>query len=439
VLEDPETAGVLARRLPPDGAPRALSITEIVAPRAAYWRAISPVPTSPEREERFDLGRAAHRRLGSALEGEGALEVRVRRGEVVGRIDVLADVPIEVKTSATPVALSDLLASRPDQVEQLGMYAALIDRTDGRLVTLPAGEGARGPVRVYDLGFRDAGATRAEMERRVRSLRSAWKERDPRALPVCRWFGRGCEFQDGGVCGCTGSEPEASPASEGLVTQLTDRPDLASRLEDRLRKVRPVPAGGMPRRFRELLYPRRAYFERTGAPAPPVPFRADPTAAADLYERLRAALESGPLGEVARLPPRTDAPEEEVGGFRGEPFLLRSSRSWEPARVDRLVADQPQYALELGLRCVATGTDRARLVLGRERATSDTERVQVFEFRFGRPTVFARVWRDRVHALATALTEHEPGRLPACPAWMFPSCPYAAECGCGEESAASHR
>ena len=438
VREDPDLAALLTARLPPEGAPRAISVTDLVSPRRAYWRAISPVPASAEREERFDLGRAAHRRLGVALAGEGALEVRVRRDGFVGRIDLLADVPVEVKTSASPVVPSDLVTSRPEPVEQLGMYAALIDRSIGRLLTVPVVDERSSSVRAVDIEFRAPRATRDEMGRRAGALRQAWRTREPGPLPRCRWFGRGCEFQDEGVCGCTGDEPDAAEPTGTFVTGVTDRPEIAAHIASRLEAV-PAGARATVRRFRDLLYPRRAYFERTGEPAPPASFHADPSSAVDLYDRLRSALESGPLGEVARLPPRTDEPDEEVGGFRGAPFLLRASRSWTSPRAAGLLEDQPQYALELGFRCVATGTSSGWLVLGRERAATEAERVRVFEFRLEQPTVFARLWRDRIRRLRAALDTRDPGSLAACPRWMFDSCPYAAECGCGTEAAASQR
>ncbi len=188
-------------------------------------------------------------------------------------------------------------------------------------------------------------------------------------------------------------------------------------------------------RFRELLYPRRSYFERTApptAPATPPPRAASPpTAKPDLYARLNEALESGPAGEVARLPARAAEPEEEVVGFRGRPVLLRTSRAWARFRADELVARAPQYALELGLRCATTGTDAGFVVVGFERAEVDRDRVQVLELRFASLTPFSRFYRERSRALADALRDRTPEHLPSCPDWMVADCPYGSECGCG--------
>ena len=187
-------------------------------------------------------------------------------------------------------------------------------------------------------------------------------------------------------------------------------------------------------RFREALYPRRAFFDRTSPaepvatptpeplPLPPVP---------DLYARLTEALESGRPGEVARLPPRSDEPEEEVVGFRGHPLLVRTSRAWDRYRPDELVARSPQYALELGLRCAATGSERGHLVVGYERAETDRDRLQVLEVSFASVTPFSRLLRERSRGLAGALRDRSPLGLPACPEWMVMDCPYRATCGCG--------
>lgn len=439
VSEDPALEPELAARLPAHGSRRSIAVTELVAPRQAYWRAIAPVPRTVEREERLDLGRTVHRLLGGALKDEGRLEVRVRREGTVGRIDLLADVPVEVKTSTTPVAAEELVTARPDQVEQLAMYVALAGGSIGRLVTLEVDGGEIRGVRALDVRFGEIDSVRREMLERANDLWGAWADRSPGALARCRWFDRGCEFHDAGVCGCTGSEPPPSGVVAEEVAAVAPRPDVAERIAARIRDAaRPA---GPPRvgRIRELVYPRRAYFERTAPLAPAPPRARDPLAPADLYERVRAAIESGPVGDVVRLPPLAQELEEEVAGFRGAPYLVRTSRAKDRASPASLMEAQPQYAFELGLRCVATGTRMGRLVLARERATDPRDQLQVFEMRFGAPTIFSKLWRERAGDLEAAVRARDPGALPACPAWMYATCPYAAECGCDAAAARSHR
>ncbi|MGA8303535.1 MAG: hypothetical protein WA691_08370 [Thermoplasmata archaeon] len=438
--EDVELARLLGARLPPKASIRAMSVTNLISPRQAYWRAFAPpTPVDLERQRRLDLGRTLHRRLGVTLSSEGALEVRVRRDGVVGRIDLLSDLPVEVKTSSSSVGPDQLPDARPEQVEQLAMYCALTDRGSGRLVTFVTQNDDVGTVQAVDIRFGEPATLRLEMQRRVEALRRAWLEHRASGLPLCRWFGRGCEFQQAAVCDCTGKEPASTSRILAEVQQLTERVDVSERIASRLREIPRSTGPPTLQRFRDLLYPRRSFFERT-KPEPVSPrLPSNPLEPADLYGRLTEAVESGPLGEVARLPVTPTEPEEEVGGFRGTPYLVRTSRWRDRVTPSTLLDRHPQYVLELGFRCVATGTASARLVIGQERPDEGPGQVQVFEFHFAPSSVFARLWRERERLLATALRSSSPEGLPSCPEWMYASCPYRSECGCGASGTRSQR
>ncbi|MGI0155258.1 MAG: CRISPR-associated protein Cas4, partial [Thermoplasmata archaeon] len=344
VREEPELERALVDRLPPPAAPRPVSVTDLVGPRRAFWREFSPVPMDPERQRRVDLGRSIHRRLGAALAGEGALEVRVRSEGVVGRIDLLSDVPVEVKTSASSVGVEHLHSARPDQIEQLAIYCLLARRNSGRLVTVVVADGAPESVQAVDIDMADTEAVRAEVVARASALRQAWVRGQPHGLPACRWFGRGCEFQEAAVCDCASDNPAPSSAIVAAVRAIVERKDVSARIEARLRGVSDPERPRTVNRFRDLLYPRRAYYERTAVkPSPERPHRS-PVGPLDLYGRVSAALEGGPLGEVARLVPRSEELEEEVNGYRGVPFLLRISRGQGRASAGSIVERQPQYA-----------------------------------------------------------------------------------------------
>ncbi|MGI0070703.1 MAG: hypothetical protein ACRECT_01295 [Thermoplasmata archaeon] len=439
VRENVELARLLAERLPPPSASRSVSVTDLIGPRRAFWQVLHPVPVGAARQERMDAGRSVHRRLGAALRAEGALEVRVRREGVVGRIDVLSDVPVEVKTSASTVRPDQLRDARPEQAEQLAIYCALADRPRGRLVTLVVAEGEGERVQAVDLGIADLSAVRGEVRHRVEALRRAWTDGRAADLPACRWFGRGCEFQVAGVCDCSSADPPPDRTILEGVRDAADRPDVAERVRVGFRSL-PVPTEpSAVERFRELLYLRRTYFERVSPrPRPELP-RRDPRDPVDLYGRLTEAVESGPIGEVCRVPPLAEEPEEEVGGFRGLPHLLRVSRAHAPASASTLLDHQPQYALELGFRCVATGAASAYLFLGRERAEAGAMPLQAFELRFDPASVFSRLWRERRRRLLAALVQQAPETLPACPAWMYPDCPYRADCRCDVGGTRSQR
>ncbi|MGA8663457.1 MAG: PD-(D/E)XK nuclease family protein [Thermoplasmata archaeon] len=435
VREDPELAQWVTGHLPSPAAPRSVSVTDLLGPRPAFWRATAPTPpSSPERDARLEGGRRVHREVGALFAASGELEVRVRRNGVHGRIDVLADRPIEVKTSSSPLPSEELARSRPDHVDQLAMYCALLDRDEGRLIYLHSRDARADRAAVYDLRFRSLPDVQREMATRAERLRSAVRDGRSSGLPRCAWFGRGCEWQAAGTCDCTGGEVAAEPLSADRIDTLADRGDLAGPLEAALAAL-PVPsASPVVELFRDLQYPRRAFFRRvlpapTNPPGPPT----RPTEF-DLYRRLNEAVESGPVGEVARLATLSEEPDEEVGGFRGEPYLVRTSRAKARVPATDWLTRSPQYALDLGFRCVATGTRRGRIIVGYEHAVRESERVQVLEVTIDSPTVFSRLWRYRSALLGTALGAHDPDPLPACPGWMYSGCDYRDVCGCGTPS-----
>lgn len=440
MVEDRPLAAELTARLLTGSGLRGIGVTDLIALRRAFWRFAGPTaPISPEREARMGSGRLLHRWLGPLFAGDGALEVRVRRDGIVGRIDVLADMPIEVKTSEKLVAIDELLRARPEHLEQLGMYCSLTARTGGRLVTWEVTDGRASGVRTAEVQFRQLGAVEREMRARAAMLRAAWGHDRAEGLPRCSWFDRGCEYREARICDCTGTEDLASTVILDAVTSVAPRVDLDALLWGRLAALPPPLDRPGIERFRDLVYPRRTYFERTAALPREAP-RVEPRSVTpDLFGRLTEAVEIGPIGEVASIPTRAEEPLEDVAGFRGLPYLVRTSRAWNPASAEEIVDRSPQYALELGFRCAVTGTASARVMLGHERAESDRDRLRVFEFRFAPMTSLARLWRTRSTELRKALAAAAPEHLPACPAWMYADCPYRETCGCGAGPGRSQR
>ena len=438
--DDPALTEEIRGRFPLEGRPPPISVTDLLGLRRAYWRPLVPLPpVPPEREARLEAGRFLHRVVGPLLGPDAQLEIRVRKEGLVGRIDALTDVPVEVKSATLAVEPSALADDRPEYVEQLAMYCALLERPTGRLVTLVARETSVAGVRVVDLSFRDLPEVYEEMHRRADRLRSARGRGDPGDLGRCRWFSRGCEYREAEVCDCTGEEVDPPSRILACLASADDRPDLAGPLRERLEQALASTPSPSVDRFRDLVYPRRAYYARRpppdSEPTPPRP----PGPASSLYADLLEAVESGPVGEVARLPSRATDPAEEVGGFRGEPYVVRTSRVRVPHRADDLLARSPQYALELGFRCVATGRSVGRVIVAYEYAQDARDRVRVFEVEFRPVSVFARLWRGRLAELERALADRAPESLEACPSWMFESCPYRTACGCGPAGARSQR
>jgi hypothetical protein len=437
VREDPDLAREMTGRLRPPGSPRRTSVTDLLSLRPAFWRfTVGAPPITAEREQALEGGRRLHRILGLVFAPEGQLEVRVHDQQVQGRVDVLGDRPIEIKTSAYAPPTADPVSERPDHVDQVAMYSALLGVDTARLVYLQTRGDDVEATATFDLRFGSLEAITRSMGERVRVLRDACVAGASRGLPRCPWYARGCEFRGAQVCDCTGEEPDPDPVTRDAVPNIAPRTDLADKLGTAVRARLAATRPPAIHRFRDLLYPRRAYFEST-VPVPPVP-AAPFEPETDTYSRLVEALDTGPVGEATRLPTLSDEPDEEVGGFRGVPALVRTSRASRRLEPKTVVERSPQYALQLGFRCVATGTNRARLVLGYEHGT-DADRVQVLEFRFDPASVFSRVWRARTRQLDAARTQLDPSLLDPCPDWMFEQCPYRDRCGCGASGGRSQR
>ena len=155
--------------------------------------------------------------------------------------------------------------------------------------------------------------------------------------------------------------------------------------------------------------------------------------------RTTRAVEGGPTGEVGRLSAAADFSDDEVTGFRALPFLLKTSRAWDPIRPADVDSRFPHYSLELGLRCAAVAAPDGLLFLAYEHAERDVDRFQVLRYHFEDLPGLARLGSERRDALTEAISRRDPSRLPPCPGWMFDGCPYRAQCGCGAEAGRSHR
>jgi hypothetical protein len=437
--EAPALAYDLARRLPPVNAPRAVSVTDLLDPRRAFWRrARGPAPLSVERELRLESGRRWHRALGDAIATEGRLEVRVRRGGLSARIDLLADVPVEIKTGAAARhgAPPD---DWPEQLEQLAAYCVLSRRDVGRLAHVASGDEVLPQITVREIRFRELDAFRREIGDRERDLREAIASGDPDPLGRCRWFDRGCEYREAGVCTCQGDEPETPTSVEGRISDRTEQPQIADRWSRALAGSA-APSPGPVAHFRDLLYPRRAYFERTAGRPPAAHPPRPPAAPLDAYERTIAALEEAPVGEVHRLPGHAGAPDEELLGWNGAPCLVRASRVHGRLSAEEVRSRFPQYLLDLGFRCAASGTTEATLVIGYEVPVAGETPVQVFRVRLAKESArYVEALRRRGEELGRALADRAPGKLPACPSWMTRDCPYRETCGCASAPVRSQR
>lgn len=410
-------------------------VTELVDPRPAYYRRRVRVPPDRARRVRQAAGRTLHALIGSVLAAPGYLEVRARRDGVVGQIDLFDDAPTEIKTTESLPEPAALLDTRPSYVDQLAIYCALTDRAGGRLLLVESVDGRPARCQAYRARFRSPATLRDEVLRRAREFSAADAEDAVARLPRCGWVDRGCEFQAAGVCACTGAEPPLATGWRDGLEEFTPDPAAATELERRLEARRADPRPPAVERFRDLLYPRRAYFERQepepdDAAAPSAGAQVAAIPRSDLFRRLLDAIEDGPTGEASRVPVPGGTPLERVSLLAGHPFLLKSTRFPRPYAPGELLGRQPNYLLELGLRCAAVTDPHGWLIVGYERGATERDRLRVYEVTFAPLEPVARIATERTRALADALAEGDAASLPACPAWMAPGCPYGAVCGC---------
>jgi hypothetical protein len=282
---------------------------------------------------------------------------------------------------------------------------------------------------VWDIVLRDLEAIRQEMRRRAEQVRTAREAGRAGGLPRCEWFDHGCPFQRETVCDCTGEEPELGDAVLDQVEAVRPNPDAAEAISTMLLGGRWTPAEVG--RFRELAYPRRAYYDGVDPDAEAEPEGLGRTGPPDeTWSAVQAILEDGPAGEYELRHDPSGEPAEAVPTFRGAPVLVKSSRSLRPAPASGLVAERPHYVLELALRCASLGLSLGWLVLGMERVPSEGEWIRVQQIRFGSLPALAALLERRKTSLAHARKNRDPSGLPTCPTWMVERCPHRAVCGC---------
>lgn len=429
VRDAPDVTRELVARLPEVEGRRSVWVTDLLDLRSAYWRTIAPVEPSPERRAVMDVGREMHVRVGHALAPAHLREVRVRREGIVGQIDLLDDRPTELKTTALATEPGADRSIRSSYIEQLAIYCALTGHAEGRLVLVDP-KGGRPRSEVYDVRVRDSPGVWAESLARAELARASLAARSAKALPRCPWRGRGCEFEAAEVCDCTGAEPPARPFLGTFLDAPVPNRDAQEELERRLG----APAAPPPtfRRFRDLLYPRQACFERTQPAAPPAPGSPQTMPADDgLYRTLSDLLESGPPGEVTREVTDEGVPLESVGCFRGDPVLIKVSRAWNATPAAQLPSAQPQYFLDLAFRCAALDRASAWLLIGYTRAPAWPGRLQLCRVEFPDLSRLRSELSRRRGELERAVAGRTPYDLPACPTWMYAGCAYRAVCECG--------
>lgn len=415
----------------------AVWVTQLTDPRTAFYRLRHPIPAAPEAEARMARGRHWHDVIEQRLADPPHREVRVARDGIIGQLDLFVDRPIELKTTSSSLPADRWAVDRPEYIDQLAMYCALTERPSGRLVVISE----RGPsvppaVTVLDCDFRDQDALTREMRSAAARFRNALLADDPTGLPSCPWFQRGCAYRAAGVCRCDGNESEDTLAAHRFLAGIRQMPAAEAEIAEILGRAAPAPLGTELGAYRELVYLRRAYFDRTARSTTIPPASAElsgQAAVRSMYQLLREALDNGPAGDVASAAAPGEAPAEPVTLLRREPILLKTSRARRPPAPDELAGRHPWYFLELGLRCAAFGAAHGWIVVGYESLPERDGPLRAFRVDFEPIGVWEAELHRRADRLRSAIAGGRPEELPGCPDWMREDCPYLAHCGEGGE------
>jgi hypothetical protein len=293
-------------------------------------------------------------------------------------------------------------------------------------------------IGVYDLRYDDLDGIWHEAEERASLLRAAWALGTPRQLPSCVWWAHNCEYRTGRVCTCTGTEPDGRFAIADTVRDLVPNPAAVEEVRRALARAAPENNNGrVVHRFRDLMFPRLAYFRRLHADSDDEESRPARSEAELRWwrekrwwrDRLAEAMEAAAPGSLSVGVSADGGPDEPVHCHDGAPYLVRISHGHPILDPRRLLAERPQYFLELGLRAAAVGATVGRLILAFPQAPRLEHRVLVFEAEFDPVERFARLALERRDALALAVATRDPSALAPCYDWMFDGCAYRSECG----------
>jgi hypothetical protein len=410
--------------------PYRISVTDLVNLKQAYFRRKHPeISPSLEKQQLMWAGTGFHKIFGSAVSSEEYLEQFVEADGVVGKIDIYQSIPIEVKTTSTTVDEEKLLEFRPSYIEQLGIYCAMVNVAQGKIIIYQRHnpeELPQAPLTVYHVTFPDLEAIRGEMRRRRDLLSEALISNDPGNLPVCAWFNRGCDYST--VCDCKTSSVSLSYKIAELAGQV--RVDDVTRQELLDRLATPQPSSLL--RLNDIVFPRKAYFERLkqeAAPEQEQEEKQEQLRSMDeigFLDALRDSLRYGALGEVQNVPIQWATLGDLVRISQNLPVIERVTKFQSVVERQRLAWAFPHYLLRLGFECALTEHAKGRLLLYYAKVPREDVKLMVYDVSF---RDLAALKAEAVHRVELLEEATSPLQLPRCPSWMCPYCSYKFECG----------
>ena len=412
--------------------PYRISVTDLLNLKQAYFRRKYPQITPPlEKQQLMWAGTGFHKTFGSAVSSEEYLEQFVEAEGIVGKIDIYDKVPVEVKTTSTPLDTKDLLQYRPTYVEQLGMYCAMVNAHEGEVIIYqrPVEQSPSTPPLVaYHVTFPNLEAIREEMRRRRDLLVQALIANDPSNLPVCPWFNRQCDYSQ--VCDCATTSVPASREIADLAGEIYVDSKTCQQLINKMAGAQPSQLFGI----NDIVFPRKAYFERLKlqetAPIEEVRQEKDEYLRSmderGFLDALRDSLRFGAPGEAQRIPVKHAPLSDLVQIWQNLPTILRDPKFSSLVERERLPRTFPHYFLRLGFDCALTENTKGRLLLYYVRVPKEDAKLMVYDVSFRNLNAVKAEALRRLGLLEKATS---PLQLPRCPSWMCPYCDYRLECG----------
>jgi len=405
--------------------PYRISVTDLLNLKQAYFRRKYPEIVPPlEKQQLMWAGTGFHKTFGSAVSSEEYLEQFVEAEGIVGKIDIYEKIPVEVKTTSTPVDTKDLLQYRPTYIEQLGMYCAMVNAHEGEIIVYqrPAEE-SPSPLVVYHVTFPNLEAIREEMRRRRDLLVQALISNEPSNLPVCPWFNKQCDYSQ--VCDCATTSVLASREIAELAGEIYVDSTACQQLVSKMAGAQPSPLFGI----NDIVFPRKAYFERLKLREEVREEKEEYLRSMDergFIDALRDSLRFGAPGEAQRIPVKHAPLADLVQIWRNLPTILRDPKFSSLVERERLPRAFPHYFLRLGFDCALTENTKGRLLLYYVRVPKEDAKLMVYDVNFRNLNAVKAEALRRLELLEKATS---PLQLPKCPSWMCSYCDYRLECG----------
>ena len=412
--------------------PYHISVTDLTNLKQAYFKRKYPEIVPPlEKQQLMWAGTGFHKTFGSAVSSEEYLEQFVEAEGIVGKIDIYENIPIEVKTTSTLVSTEDLAKYRPTYVEQLGIYCAMVNSLQGKVIVYQRHDSAESPQALliaYYVTFPDLEAIRDEMRQRRDLLVQALISNDPSNLPICAWFNRGCDYSE--VCDCRTTSVPLSYKIAELAGQIQVDEPTCQQLLDKLAKPQPSQL----LRTNDVVFPRKAYFKRAkpqeiaikeGLPQE----KEEHLRSMDelgFLDALRDSLRYGAPGEVQNIPIQCATLSDLVRIRQNLPTIERVTKFQSLVERQQLAWAFPHYFLRLGFECALTDHPQGRLLLYYANVPREDAKLMVYDATFRNLHALKTEALRRVELLEKATS---PLQLPKCPSWMCPNCSYKFECG----------